>query len=120
MRIMGKIFKGLFGLVFYAILTGMAMGGVGISGYIMMLAYAQGKEQIFYGAFVGLIVIVFWAIVFQCLRAWFPKEAKKKGNNMRAYRTYPETYSQTYSKNNYYNQNQNNRPRRPQNNYRGY
>lgn len=115
MRIMGKIFKGLFGLLFYAMLGGMAMGGVGISGYIMMLAYAQGKEQLFYGVFVGLVVVVFWAIVFQCLRAWFPKEAKKKRNNMQAYRTYPEAYPQN---NNYYNQY--NRPRRTSNNYRGY
>ena len=95
MQVLGKIFKFLFGLIFYSILGGMAVGGIFVMGYFMMLAYAQGKEAVFYGVFVGLIVVVFWAIVLQCLRAWFPKDIKSK--KAPVYQTYPDASYYQYA-----------------------
>ena len=111
MQMLGKIFKFLFGLIFYSILGGMAVGGMFVIGYFMMLAYAQGKEVVFYGVFVGLIVVVFWAIVLQCLRAWFPKDIKNKKASV--YQTYPDASYYQYN-NQYANYQRPQRVQRPQ------
>lgn len=125
MLIIGKFFKFIWGLLFYAIMAGMAVGGIGVAGYLMMLAYSQGKETTFYGCFIALIVIAFWAIVFQCLRAWFPKDVKQKkrkqSRNQPPRR--PQTTSQqqprVYLEPNTY-QPRPQRPQRPSRDYRRY